>query len=98
MIETPAPAGDGLGAVDRMIGRDAKPVGVSHVIPLRHESAVQVEDLNAGILAVAHIDEVSIDGDRVRKIELPRPGSLHAPTEHEVADPVELQDPRVAVA
>jgi hypothetical protein len=46
--------------------------------PLPQEPAIPIEDLDAGILPVANIDQVAINHDRVGSVELPRPSALHS--------------------
>src|SRR5947208_11057087 len=66
--------------------------------PLPQEPAISVEDLDARILAVAHVDEVTINHDRMGSVELPWPADLHSPTKQRSAVLVELQHPRIPVA
>src|SRR6266852_7165014 len=66
--------------------------------PLPQKPAIPVEDLDAGILPVANVDQVAINHDRVWSVELSRPGALHSPTKQFIAVLVELQHPRIPVA
>src|SRR5260370_5079884 len=66
--------------------------------PLPQKPAIPVEDLDAGILPVANIDQVAINHDRVWSVELSRPGALHSPAKQFIAVLVELQHPRIPVA
>ena len=68
----------------------------SDVGPLRQVFAVHVEDLNALVQAIGHIDMlVAIDGDTVDRVELPVTAAVRAPG-HEIASvAIELDDPRI---
>src|SRR5437870_13833403 len=65
---------------------------------LSQEPAISVEDLDACILTVAYVDEVTINHDCMVSVELSRPGTLHSPTKQRPAVLVELQHPRIPVA
>lgn len=69
--------------------RDHKAKGMPQA-PLPQKPAIPVEDLNACILTVAYVDEVTIDHDRMRSVELSRPSALHSPTKQRAAELVEL--------
>jgi hypothetical protein len=47
---------------------------------LPQEPAIPIEDLDAGILPVANIDQVAINHDRVGSVELPRPSAVYCRT------------------
>ena len=68
----------GVRHVERRLGtpRDAKCRGRTHVGELRLEDAVAVEDLNALVSFIAHIDVIlRVDGDAMDDVELSRAGS-----------------------
>src|SRR5687768_1038463 len=60
--------------------------------------ATRVENLNAVVLAVAHVDAIlRVDRNRMRQTELARAVSLGTPRRYVVAGLVELDDAPVAV-
>ena len=71
-------------------------VGHADVRDLRLEHAGVVEDLDALVPLVGDVDVAGrVDGDRVRRVELPRLRSARAPRREESAVLVELRDARV---
>src|SRR5262249_36187838 len=91
-------AGDGITLVDQMIRGPKKAERVANGLPFAHEAAVCIEDLDPLVVAVSHIDPISVNGDRVGQIELAWPAALHAPAADQDAGFVEFQHPRVSVA
>src|SRR5438445_11447946 len=65
---------------------------------LSQEPAISVADLDACILTVAYVDEVTINHDRMGSVELSRSGTLHSPTKQRSAVLVKLQHSRIPVA
>src|SRR6266480_3531190 len=76
--------------VDEMIGRDEEAKRVTQ-FPFSQVMTLQIENLDAGVFAVAHVNQIAIDCDGVRKIELARATTFHSPTEEHVAEFVKLQ-------
>src|SRR5581483_331109 len=69
------------------------------VRPLPQKLSIDIENLNAVILAIAHVNApLSIEHDRVRQIEFARRRSLLSPFEQILSIFIELDDPRIAVA
>src|SRR5262249_17514961 len=68
-----------VGHVDKMIRWNKEAEGVTD-FPFAKVPALEIENLDAPILAVAHINQITIDGDRVWKIELARASAFHSPT------------------
>src|SRR4029453_5545577 len=64
-----------------VLGCDEDDLCRPEMFPLLDELAVAVEDLDAVVFAVADIDETfRIDGNGVRRVELPRTCTSFAPT------------------
>src|SRR5262249_2504432 len=78
-------ARDRVGHVEEMVGGDRQAEGMPEP-PLPQKAAARVEDLDPGILPVADVDEVAVDRDRVRCVELSGAGAFHAPAEERVAE------------
>src|SRR5207302_6916824 len=74
-------ARDRIGHVHKVIGRDNQTEGVAES-PFSEKPPGEVEDLDARVLAVAHIYEIAVNRDRVRRIKLARTGAFHPPPEH----------------
>src|SRR5713226_4474768 len=73
--------------------------GAMHVVPLRLELAVRIEDLHAVILAVCNVDvAVLVRADVVHDIELSRIRSWLAPGKHQLSVGRTFVNARVAVA
>ena len=72
----------GVAHVEEVVRREDKAKGMPKS-PLPQELAISVaisvEDLDACVLAIAHVDQVTINCDRMGSVELPRPGTLHPP-------------------
>ena len=73
-----------------MIGRNEEAEGVTE-FPFTEVAAVQVENLNARVFAIAHVNQIAIDCYGVGKIELPWAAAFHSPTKQDVAVFVEFQ-------
>jgi len=89
--------GYGVAHIKDVVRRDDKAKGMPKA-PLPQEPTISVEDLDACILTVAYVDEVTINHDRMGSVELSRPGTFHSPTKQRSAILVELQHPRIPVA
>src|SRR5207245_8213808 len=90
-VDLQNPASDRVGHIDKMSRRDKEAKRVTD-LPFAEVATVQVENLDARVFAVAHVNQVAINCDGVRKIELPRAAAFHSPAEEDVAEFVELQD------
>src|SRR5438046_1472170 len=90
-------ASDCVGHVDEMIGRNEEAKRVTH-LPFAEVATVQVENLDARVFAVAHVNQIAINYDGVRKIELPRAAAFHSPSEEHIAVFVKLQHARIGFA
>src|SRR5712692_4636633 len=90
-------AGDSVGHIKGMVWGQHQAKWTPQ-FPLPQKPAIPVEDLDAGILPVANIDQVAINHDRVGSVELSGAGSLHSPAKQFIAVLVELQYPRIPVA
>src|SRR6516165_1775157 len=79
-----------------MIRAEHQAVGMAK-LPLLQILPICIEDLNAGIVSIANIDQIAVDHDGVRQVELSRTVALHSPAEQRVAILIELHHPRIAV-
>src|SRR5215831_1962304 len=86
-----------VGHVDKMIRCDKEAEGVTD-FPFAKVPALEIENLDAPIFAVAYINLITIDCDGMRKIELPRTAAFHSPAEEHVAVFIELQHARISFA
>src|SRR5712691_9795163 len=87
----------GVGHVQEVVGSDHQAKGMPE-FPLPQEAPAGIEDLDARVLPVTDIDEITVNGDGMRGVELSRPGALHSPAQQLIAVLVELQHPRIPVA
>src|SRR5205823_5679740 len=90
-------ARDGITHVDKMVTSDEEAVGMPQ-FPFTEKTPAQIEKLDACILAVTDVHHIAINYDGVRCIKLSRTGSLHSPSQQEIAIFVELEDSRIALA
>src|SRR5262249_35006341 len=82
----------------RTAGEAERP-GIAAWTPFLLEIPVRVEGLDAAVLPVGDIERVvSIDHDRVRRVEVARSGAAFAPAFHQIAILAELGHARFAVA
>src|SRR5229473_3423165 len=85
----------GVGHVQEVVGSDHQAKGMPE-FPLPQEAPAGIEDLDARVLPVTDIDEITVNGDGMGGVELSRPGALHSPARQHIAVLVELQHPRIA--
>ena len=84
---------------DVLIGRNDKTVRIPNASPLLKEITVGIEDLDALVFPIAHINAAFfVDCHRMRKVELARARSVPPPSLDVIAGPVELHHTRIAVA
>src|SRR4029453_5022880 len=96
---------DGLGIVSMrqhphfILRRDVETLGAAEMVPDLQQLAAAVENLDAVVLAIAHVDAIlRVDSNRMRYAKLPRSVSRGAPGCHVIPGLVELDDAGVAVA
>jgi hypothetical protein len=87
----------GVAHVEEVVRREDKAKGMPKS-PLPQELAISVEDLDACVLPVAHLDQVTINCDRMGSCRTARPGTLYPPPKQRPAVLVELQNPRIGDA
>src|SRR6266581_634783 len=96
-IDFQNPASHRVRHVDKMIRRDKEAKWVTK-FPLAKVATVQIENLDTRIFAVADVNQIAVDRNRVRKVELAGTAAFHSPAEEHVAVFIKLQHPRIAFA
>ena len=92
-------AGEAAHHVHRPVAVDEQPAWQALVGPLLHVGPLAVEDLHATVLPVGDVDQpFVVHDDRVRRVELARPGAGTAPVVNQRTFGVELQHARNALA